>query len=479
MKAVGRIPIGAAPRALAAPVLGETLYVLTSGGDNSIQCVDVRTDRVTSPLINSDFGRPLSTHYAQGLAVSPDNRVLMITGTEDGSPSCRPDPYILSGQKATSYYLTQLHTDHGPAYVLDLVGGRLYAGGRVYSLDLRERIGELPSLISVPHPTKNLIFGSKKGQRRGGLSETLLVIDEEKLTSIAEIEIGDDIRALVPTETKIYIVGPASIYPLDLPAIVPADALAKPKARRIPVDLAKAVPEADIKKAQALNADAQRLIESGKFDEAGSKFDQAYALDPLSGAKAGQGQVLVRKKSLPEAIELLKVALNHPFRNPATRFEVYAYLGVAYGQSNQNEAAIRTFQEGLRFEPKDVLLLKNLGIAHGNAGNLALAYVAWSSCLLADPNQTDARKLLDEATKRLVAGTTARCDSCRGDGKFEAVVQEQGAAKRKIMSDCKTCKASGKTWRRPCVECQATGRKFPDNYCDKCYGRGSVPEPAK
>lgn len=474
----GRIALGSAPSWITAPVVGNVLYVVTRSNEATFLAVDTQANRVIGPLVNAAWDRPINLSYTAA-SVTPDNRILIAQGNESHSPSCRPDVFLLNGLKCTQVVdpRARLHTDHGGAYLFDFTGARLYTGWYAYSLDMSERIGEFPCIYAVAHPTKGLVLGLKKGQYRVGPSDTVVVLDEGNLTQVCEIPAGDDLVALVPVEETLYAVSATQVYPIPLSGKVPAASLSKAKARRIPVDLANPPSEADVKKAQAVLGEGQRALDGGKFEEAKKKFEAALQLDPLSNAKAGLGMLLVRQKKYSEAVDFLTPARVYPFRDPAGRSIVYNQLGIAYAEAGQTDNAIRTFQEGLRASPKDTTLLKNLGVAFGNSGKLTEAYIMWAKCLQVDSRQSDVKKMLDETLKKIAASTTAKCEICEGDGKFEAVIQEQGSRK-KVITECKTCKGCGKTWRRPCVDCQATGRKDYYTRCDKCWS-GYLLEPAK
>jgi YVTN family beta-propeller protein len=480
-KVVGRVAVGASPRWLAAPVLGNVLYMITESDRAWVQSLDTKTGQMLGAMLNTQFNGGI--YWSQGfVAVTPDNRLLITQGEQSTSPSATPQVFAINGQKITDLQVSH-HDDHPSAFHVDYAGARVYAGRRVYSLDLRETIaGSVPAALCVPHPTKSIVFGIKRVGNRsysGNGSPIVSIFDELRMTTVAEIDLGADITALLPTETTLYALGRTHLYEVPLSEVVPAEALARERERRIPVDLTKIPSDADIRKAEGLVADGWKALEGGKIDDAKKAFDSAQAADPFSNARVGLAAILVRKKEFVAAVDALKALLQYPFRNISGRSAVYVELAASYLGTNQSENATLALQEGLRLDPKDAGLLKSMGSTYAAAGNAKLQYVCWAKSLQSDPKQPELKKQLDQLLQTILKSTTGVCGFCRGDGKFETLEEIEGGTKKKIITECRQCKGGGKTWKRPCLECSGSGRLQSEKFCEKCWGSGSIVEPAK
>ena len=477
MRVTGRVAVGSSPRWLAAPVLGNVVYMITEADRAWIQSLDTLTGQVLGALLDTKFNGgiywPLSF-----VAVTPDNRLLYTQSPQEYGPSATPHVYGINGQKITDLQVMH-HESHPSAFLVDYKGARVYSGSKVYSLDLKEKISDaVPAVVTVPHPTRNVVFGIKTTKDRFHPEEGSMVVslfDELRMTTIGEIDIGTGVLALLPAETKLYVLGRTHLYEVDLPA----EALAKERERRVAVDLTRTPAAADVDKANGLVADAWKALDRMKFDDAKNTFEAALALDPYSDARAGLAAIPVRQKNFVPAIDVLKGLLHYPFRNNSGRSAVYAELGACYLGTNQPDNAARALQDGLLLDPKDAGLLRNMGNTQAAAGNSKLQYVCWTKSLESDPKQPELKKQLEELHQKIVKSTTGTCGSCKGDGKFETLEEFEGGIKKKIITECRQCKGVGKTWKRPCADCSATGRLVFDKYCEKCWGTGSITEPAK
>lgn len=125
---------------------------------------------------------------------------------------------------------------------------------------------------------------------------------------------------------------------------------------------------------------------------------------------------------------------------------------------------------------KDHLLLKNLGTSYSNAGLPANAYLSWSACLANSPKDAEVKKLRDQAVGELIRTTGGKCSACDGEGSFTVLVEE-GGARKKISTPCRTCKGEKRAWKKPCLPCGGTGRLGYSKYCEECYGSGHTLEP--
>ncbi len=473
----GRLPLGTAPLWLTAPARGNVLYFVASETNDGIHAVDTEGDRHLGPITSMDGkGRITGWHLAY-VTVSPDNR-LLITQTGRGSPSCRPDLYHLSNGRFTRilHKEVELHTSHPGPFHPDLNGRRMYCGYRIYSSDMRRLIGQPPCAITVPHPSRPLVFGAKKGAYSTSTSKILVVLDEEKLTVLKEIPLGDTILNLVPTEKTLFVVGPKTLYPIDLSDLLP-DALADAPSRIVP-HLDRTIDRDSILKADRLVQAAQKDLDARRFAESRRTFEEADRIDPFCSARVGLGMLLVREGRHEEAIAHLEKHLGYPFRNDADLPILYNQLGIAYAQTRRLSKAIEIFRQGIQRYPRNPSLLRNLGTAYANAGNNDKAYLYLGKALAIDPALADASKMRDEILSKIRRSSTAACPVCTGNGKFELILEEEGAPLRKISTVCDTCKGRGKTWKRPCTRCMGSGDKDFYTFCESCLGRGYQLEPA-
>jgi YVTN family beta-propeller protein len=473
-KSKGRVALNAPPLWISAPVVGNVLYILTESPQGRIQSLDTRADKVSGSY--AAMGATANLILPQSfVTASPDGRFLVIQD-QHASPSV----YWLSGSRLSFLQIAPPSSGPGPV-IFDFSAGRIYAGAQMYSLDLRQTLGSrLGCAFTVPHPTRNVVFGVRQVESTGGYftAQSVTVFDEEKMTSIGEIEVGDPILALLPTETTLYVVGPTRIYPVDLGGRIPADALAKPKARRVPVDLARPLPPADVKKAETLAQEAQKALEAGQVEDARKKFEESEKLDPLGGGRLGQGMILLHQRSFLEASEALRAVSSYPFRDLAWTCLAYIQMGAALTGLQRHNEAVQELWEALRLDPQSAPVFRGLGNAQAAGGWPGPAYLSWSRSLLLDSKQADLRKKCDDLIRSIARDTTGKCDRCQGTGKREVNVEEEGKQKQKITNECPLCKGCGKTWKRPCVECMGTGAQGKGT-CDKCFGSGVLYEPAK
>jgi YVTN family beta-propeller protein len=473
----GRVALGTAPLWVAAPARGDVLYFASRETNGGVQAVDTKKDTLLGPLTPKNGKGGITGWHLAFVSVSPDNR-LLITQSGTGSPGCRPDLYLLDGLHYSQLWQpgVELHTDHPGPFHPDPSGRRFYCGYRVYSSDMRQSVGSPPCAITVPHPTLKLVFGSKKGTYWSSTSETLVLLDEDKLTVLKEIPFGDTILNLVPTDKRLLVVGPKTLYPIDLAKILPEGTVAI--SSKEPLDISQEIDPASIKKASDLIQAAQKDLDARKFDDARKKFEEADKTDPFSNGRVGLAMLLVKEEKFGEAIEYIGSLLGYPFRSDADFPILYNQMAIAFARSNQQPKAIETFQRGLQQDPRNTMLLKNLGAAYENMGEEKQAYVYLSRSLKIDPKQADAKKMLDDLSAKIRKSTTGVCPNCDGDGKFEAIIEEAGAARRKIIKTCAICKGGGRTWKRPCEECMGSGQKGYNEYCEACMGRGVVLEAA-
>ncbi len=473
-KPKGRVSVGAAPSWLSAPVVGNVLYVLTQNDQARIMSLDTRTDRMLPAFAQSGTNSVLMRNQ-RFVTASPDNRLLIVQGTHG------PNAFWISGNKLLNSEVHTASTSLGPVFV-DYTGGRVYTGTRMYSLDLRGDLGgDLRCVSLVPHPSRSLVFGVYPPWNTGKYptSSAVTLFEEEKMTKVGEIQIGDPILALLPSENTLYVLGPTRLYPVDLAPAIPEAVLSKAKPRRVPVDLNRLPAVADVKKAEALFQEGQRLAEAGNADEARKKFDASAELDPLGPGRIGPAMILVRQKSHIEAEQLLQTVARYPFREPSSTALALHLLGTTLTALQRHDHAVQLYWDSLKTDSQSALLLRGLGTAQDASGEPSAAYISWSRSLAADSRQADLRKLLEETLKRIARDTTATCDVCEGDGKMEVFVQEQGKPKQKITKECRLCKGAGKTWKRPCVDCIGQGTKGLRTSCDKCLGDGVIHEPAR
>lgn len=239
-KPLRQIQMAESPKWLTAPAFGSHIYVGMIGNSGSkIQRVNAQTDALDEPVdhgsSNQDIVGLISLHM---VGVTPDNR-FMVTINSMADPTL----YELSG--ASLSFSRRMGEKHWPSFYTDFRAGRSYLGSHVYSTDLQKRLTSITNAdILVPHPTKRVLFGRKCSPPQPHRIETnrgtaILVLDEETFASLVEIEVGDRVLALVPTEETLYVVSDSRIYPIELKAHVSAEALSRAKPVRNDVDLAK------------------------------------------------------------------------------------------------------------------------------------------------------------------------------------------------------------------------------------------------
>lgn len=478
-KAVGRIPVSGTPNWAAAPVLGDVIYVNCLSGNQTMIRIDAKTDKVAGPMVWRQFKNNPVNLTSNFITVLPNNRFIITQADLSLSPAATPSVYFVDGDGVVQEGVSQ-HQSHPTIFHVDFVGARIYAGFFVYSLDVREKIADLPCSIAVPHPTRSVVFGVRKKEPYGrGPTDKILLFDEEKLTEIGEIEVGDPIVHLVAGEKTLYALSETKLYPIDLEGRVPADALKRLRPRRIPVDLTKLPSDAEVKKANALLVEAQKALDADKTDVARAKFTEADKVDPLCNGRAGLGMVLVREKKHAEAVEFLTNLRAYPFREWSIMSVVYNQLAIAHAGAGDSSKAIEVFHEGLRYFPKDTMLLKNLGVSYEKAGKLNTAYAYWQRALKIDAKLADVKKYVQEATAEIRKATKETCETCEGKGEHSVTVEDEDGSRKKLIRECKSCDATGETWKKPCVDCAGSGKKSYYDYCETCWGSGFLLEGIK
>lgn len=475
-KATGKVSVGSPPLWLSSPELADEIHVLTTNGTR-IDRFDLKTGKMTGVL--------LQNIQAGFITALPDARWILTQSPQTHSPSAKPELYFVRKNEVKCLFLgmngaMHVHADHDGPFFKDVTGARLYAGKDVYTLDARDRIATLPCYLSVPHPTANLVFGAKRpGQGpRWEPGTTILIFQEDTLGQIEEIDIGDRILALVPSEQRLFVIGETRFYVVELRDRPCAAQLAVPRTRRIPFDPSAPSKPANLAEVNRIVDEGQDLLDDGKCEEARKKFETADAKDPLGSGRAGIAMTLVREKKFNEAVDVLTPMRAYPFRNLDALLTVYTQLGIALAQSNRLDDAIRTFQWGLQIEPEDVLLLENLGVSHAQKGQPSQSFLLWSKAVKIDPKKKNLREKLETITKELMRTTAQKCPTCEGAGRHEYRIEEEGSTK-KVIRDCKTCEKTGTVWRKPCLTCSGSGRKTYYESCDLCWGGGYTHEPLK
>jgi len=232
------IGVAGSPKWFTAPAFGPVVYVAVQRSQTPLQSLDTSADRLGEALEYSyQDGKMLGTVFFAEM--TPDNRYLVTLSSGFNKPSL----YEVNGP--TLSLSTLLGEGHWPSFFADFKAGRNYLGSHVYSSDFQTRIAAIPNAdVLVPHPSKRLLLGRKCPPPRPSYADvnkgtTVLVLDEETFGTLAEIEIGDRVLALVPTEEVLYVVSESRVYPVELKAHVPAEALSRAKPVRNDVDPAK------------------------------------------------------------------------------------------------------------------------------------------------------------------------------------------------------------------------------------------------
>jgi len=152
------------------------------------------------------------------------------------------------------------------------------------------------------------------------------------------------------------------------------------------------------------------LYNAGKFDEAIAQFEQSIAADPkLVEADEWIATIYLRQGKNVAAVERYQKLLA---RKPSTAARVS--LGLAYLQTGDNAAALKTLREAVALDPQNKVGWNNLSMACLRSGDnagardaaekaLALdvgyapAYVNLGNCYLAQNQPADAITAFDKA----------------------------------------------------------------------------------
>jgi len=176
-----------------------------------------------------------------------------------------------------------------------------------------------------------------------------------------------------------------------------------------------------LEKAKSITADAKKLLDKGKFDEAISKADEALSIEPLfadaaqikktaQDKKKAKEEEIARQKEKEEAAKALKDKINKLLDE-----------GNSLYQGAQYDDAAAKYQEVLRLDPanaKSKEMLDKIAQAKGTArknnaialaaegkrlldnNKLADARAKFESALALDVNNSDAKSGLQEIAKR-------------------------------------------------------------------------------
>jgi tetratricopeptide (TPR) repeat protein len=107
------------------------------------------------------------------------------------------------------------------------------------------------------------------------------------------------------------------------------------------------------------------LTARGEFAESIDLMKRAQALDPLSPIiNTVSGLPFYYMRRYERAIEIYRAALE----TDASFFPGYAYLGMAYEQNGQPEAAIGAFRRALSYAPENTFALASLGHVYAVSG---------------------------------------------------------------------------------------------------------------
>lgn len=110
----------------------------------------------------------------------------------------------------------------------------------------------------------------------------------------------------------------------------------------------------------------------------------------MTGASRDSGIQALRNGDLKTAIQHLSAATQHDPRDA----QAFAYLGMAYGQSNLPREAALALREAVRLSPSSAPLRYNLGMAQEKAGDTAGATQSYQQALGLDGTYERARQAL-------------------------------------------------------------------------------------
>ncbi len=453
-KVTGRIALTQAPTGVAVPKSAAVLYYAHS--EMHIEAVELPSGKEKGTLGDKSGGKFFTSAFH--LAVSPDNKYLYAQLTFDGSPSCKPVAYEIRGM--TVIPLGEgAHADHQLVWI-DSKEGRVYGGKQVYSLDLRNVVGKTGCNIAVPHPKLPVVFGGTSTGVYFFQGANLSCMKEDSLAPLKELSVGGPFNGIFPTDTTLYVTMDRKVVLVPIEEIVPAELLDKAKPPSIDTEVK---PEA-IAKADSLAEEGRKLLDTGKADAALAKFEESRKLDPLGKGSPGAGAALLALKRNEDAIEAMKKSSALPLRDDASRADCFHVLGRAYVATARPDEAIDAYQQGLKTVSGRPAILFDLGECYLAQKKTALAYVAFHFAVQNDSTLAKARTRMTELAREIRKTTAGACPTCKGAGKEETEIEE-GGVRKKVTQECTRCAGCGRTWQRPCVDCNTNG-------CDLCWRRG-------
>lgn len=150
---------------------------------------------------------------------------------------------------------------------------------------------------------------------------------------------------------------------------------------------------------------ADSLLGRGRTDEAVEQYRAAAERSPRDpAARFKLAVALSRAKRLPTAIEEARQLVSLAPRSPDAR----NLLGSLLMEANRNDEAIRELIESVRLAPEAPEARFNLATALLRAGRNADVAEQCRAMLQRDPNDAEARRLLDQATASRAAPTSGR-----------------------------------------------------------------------
>jgi tetratricopeptide (TPR) repeat protein len=141
-----------------------------------------------------------------------------------------------------------------------------------------------------------------------------------------------------------------------------------------------------------------RLLSLGKPVEALPLLERAYMLKPGDAdAALNLGGAFIMAGWHRRAVPILERAVEHVPDNA----QLWINLGAAYlgnpiiATDEHQRRALDAFNQALRIDPLAHSVAYNIGLIHRDRGEIDRAIAAFRRAVLADPNDRDARRLLE------------------------------------------------------------------------------------